>query len=276
MPLRSEPHPDWHRPACRVCYDRRVSAPRAKAVKGPRSSARLAFFENSDSVRSLWAIHQGAKEWAPAQRRHLGVANQGVYLLVAALWETYCEDLLFESVGHLVHGARGPEQLPLRLRRNIAAELREDRHDLAAWRLAGDGWRSEALEGARRLRETLVFHSPKASQVDSLFDRHLGMHRLSEAWPSHRDEPAAKALDAHLFRRGALAHRAGEVSVTKAEVSDFYQLTSSLTAPTDLAVGQHLASHTGKDPYAQSAAGTDSAAGHPEPRDPTAPDFGPD
>lgn len=231
-----------------------MSAPGPKAVKGPRSAARLAFFSNSDAVRSLWALHQEAKTWTEARRRHLGVANQGVYLLVAALWETYCEDLLFESLDHLVDGATCPDSLPSRLRRRIAAELREDQHELAAWRLAGEGWRDEARARAERLRHDLAFHSPKAAALDALFDKHLGMPSVSAAWVDHRGEPARQRLDEHLVCRGALAHRAAGTAITKAEVSDFYELASALTVAMDTAVGEHLANHVGSNPYAERAA----------------------
>jgi hypothetical protein len=230
-------------------YKESMSAPKAAAVRGPRSLARLAFYDNSNDVRSLYALHQAAKSWTGSDRRHLGVANKGVFLLVAALWETYCEDLLFESVSNLVQLAGHPSTLPPRLQRQIALDVKRDQHELSPWLLAGDGWRRLAVMGVNGLRDGLTFNTPKAHNIDGLFERHLGLASVTSTWGPYGDADPRDVLDDYMTRRGELAHRAVDMVVQKSDVSKFFQLASWLTTRMDEVIGEHLMAHVGVNPY---------------------------
>jgi hypothetical protein len=228
-----------------------MTAPRGDAVTGPRSQARISFHDNSDDVRSLWSLYQAAKNIRAVQR-HLGPADKGTYLLIAALWETYCEDVLLEAMAELVAGIRDADSLPIAIRRAIARELKDDKHDLSPWQLAGTGWRTVAEERARRLCRELVFNSPKAGNVDELFRRTLGIADVSQCWTAERVPDPRSALDEHLTRRGELAHRAASTTITKRQVSDFYQLVMALTQSMDAHLGAFLFTVTGRNPFAHS------------------------
>jgi len=228
-----------------------MTAPKGDAVTGPRSRARISFHDNSDDVRSLWGLYQAAKN-SRAVQRHLGPANKGTYLLIAALWETYCEDVLLEATAELVATVRDADLLPIAIRRAIARELKEDKHDLSPWQLAGSGWRAVADERARRLCREIVFNSPKAGRVDELFRRTLGIADVSQCWTTERVPDPRSALDEHLARRGELAHRAASTTITKRQVSDFYQLVMDLTQSMDAHLGAFLFTVTGHNPFADS------------------------
>ena len=226
--------------------------PKASAVSGPRSQSRLAFHDNSGDVRSLGTIHNAAKS-NPALKRHLGPANKGTYLLVAALWETYCEDVLVETMTNLLAAARDPSVLPVAVRRAIARELRVDKNELSPWRLAGDGWKSFVDQRTRGLCVERAFNSPKAAKVDELFSRGLGIPDISAGWSSDRVTDPRLALDEHLARRGELAHSAASTSITKKQVSSFYQLTRDITESMDCVLGSFLMETIQHDPYASRA-----------------------
>jgi len=214
----------------------------------------VAFHNNSDDVRSLWSLYQTAKK-SRAVQRHLGPANKGTYLLIAALWETYCEDVLLETTDELLAGIGEPEVLPVNIRRAVARDLKDDRHELSPWVLAGDGWRSIVEARARRLCSEVIFHSPKTGNVDELFRRTLGLKSVSADWASERAEDPRTALDEHLSKRGESAHRAAATTISKAQVSDFYQLVMDLTKEMDRQLGQFLLTSTGLDPFAARDAG---------------------
>lgn len=226
-----------------------MSAPKAAAVSGPSSRARRAFHDNSDDVRSLFTLHQAAKDSAVVQR-HLGPANKGTYLLIAALWETYCEDVVLETMDELLVGTSDPKTLPVAIRRAIAKDLKGDKHELSPWQLAGEGWRQLARDRARRLCTDAVFNSPKTGNVDELFKKTLGITELSKCWTTDRVADARTALDDHLTQRGNIAHRAATTSVTKRQVSDFYQLVMDLTKSMDTYLGVFVLDATGADPFA--------------------------
>jgi hypothetical protein len=225
-----------------------MTAPKGDAVTGPRSQARISFHNNSDDVRSLWSLYQEAKS-SRAVQRHLGPANKGTYLLIAALWETYCEDVLLETMTELITSIDDAESLPIAIRRAIARDVKEDKHDLSPWQLAGVRWRAVADQRARRLCREWVFNSPKADNVDELFRRTLGIPDVSQCWTTERVPAPRSALDEHLTRRGELAHRSASTTVTKRQVSDFYQLVMDLTQSMDVHLGAFLFTVTGQNPF---------------------------
>lgn len=226
-----------------------MTAPKGGALVGPRSQARVSFHNNSSDVRSLWTLHQAAKT-SRAVKRHLGPANKGTYLLVAALWESYCEDVLAETLDELIGATADPHSLPVAIRRAVAKDVRADPHELSPWVLAGTGWREVVKNRARRLCRETVFNSPKAGNVDELFRRTLGIQSITTSWTSVRATDPRSALDEHLVRRGELAHRAARTTIAKRQVSDFYQLTSGLAESMDSTLGNFLLDAVGSDPFA--------------------------
>lgn len=226
-----------------------MTAPKGAALTGPRSRARVAFHDNSGDVRSLFALHQAAKS-SPDVQRHIGPANKGTYLLIAALWETYCEDVLLETTDELLAAVDDPHSLPVAVRRAVAKDIKADQHELSPWVLAGAGWRTVVVSRARRLCQEVAFHSPKAGNVDELFRRILGIPNITTCWSSERATDARLALDKHLAQRGGLAHRAAATAITKRQVSDFYQLTRDLSESMDRRLGAFLLDAIGSDPFA--------------------------
>lgn len=193
-------------------------------------------------------MHQAAKS-SRAVQRHLAPANKGTYLLIAALWETYCEDVLLETTEELLAGTDDPDVLPVAIRRAVARDLKEDRHELSPWVLADSGWRAVVETRARRLCREATFHSPKAGNVDDLFRRTLGIEGLSLGWTSERTDDPRAALNDHISQRGELAHRAATTTISKRQVSDFYQLVMDLTQAMDRHLGRYLYDTTGQDPF---------------------------
>ena len=193
----------------------------------------------------------------PAIFRKLHVANKAVIVLVAAMWEAYCEDMADESLALLVRYAPGWQNLPQPLLKAVTKELRNLNEDLAPWMLAGDGWRQYLMDRQPILaqKRNYSFATPKAKQVDSLFLESAGIVRISDNWRLPQGpEWARQELDRYIDMRNAIAHRYAPGSfVTKKDVRAFYNLVAFLVAQTDAAVGSLIEQVTGQNRWAEVA-----------------------
>ncbi len=215
------------------------------------SKARKAFDESCDDIDRLLEIHGDFGGSGPGRRVRLEVLNKSGIVLLTALWEAYCEDIAAEALKHMVEHAPEPERIPLELRKQIAKELRANSHELAPWELAGDHWRDfldarlESMTDERNRR----LNTPKASQIDDLFLRALGIPKVSSSWswPGMSADSARAKLDKYVELRGAIAHRGSAArSVKKAAVSDYYAHVKRLVGETGGRVGQMAKRATGK------------------------------
>jgi hypothetical protein len=224
-----------------------VTIPRSKKFLGVASQARIQFQDASADLRSFHALRQMLKDRSRANR-HINKVAKGVHVLIAAIWEAYCEDLALEAATLLVKNAADWEKLPRHLTRRIAKELREDKHELAPWKLAGDGWRSHVLEN---LTSAPLFNVPKSEKIDDLFLRAIGLPAVSANWTSPEEGVDLRArLHYHVNIRGAIAHGAAPTTeVTPAVVSEFYQTVMQLVELTDESVRVFIESTIGFTPW---------------------------
>jgi hypothetical protein len=201
------------------------------------SQARRAFDQSCEDIDRLLEIHSDLGGDSPGRRRRLEVLNKSAIVLITALWEAYCEDIAAEGLGHLVAGAQSADSLPTDLRKQVAKELERDPHELASWKLAGDGWRevlSTRLDDLRDERNRRL-NTPKTFQIDDLFAKALGIPKASSSWywPSMSAQQAATKLDHYVGLRGAIAHRgAASISVRRTDVTDYYKHVKRLVAKT--------------------------------------------
>lgn len=98
----------------------------------------------------------------------------------------------------------------------MARDLADDTNALAAWKLAGDGWRSVLVSRLESLQEThnRKLNTPNTRQIDDFFHRTLGIEKISDSWhwtnmSAHR---TAKKLDEYLIVRHEVAHRGNAAS----------------------------------------------------------------
>jgi RiboL-PSP-HEPN len=217
------------------------------------STAAGTFATSSEEVAQLRDIHEqiSGKERG---RRHLEVLNKSAIVLLCAIWEAYCEDLADEALRHLLTHLRDPSALPESLRRRIAKELKEDKHELSPWRVAGDGWKGHLRTRLNTLRQTrnIEWNNPKAANVDKFFEDALGIVKISDAWHWWRvSAPMAKhRLDLIVTLRGDIAHRGRSLAyVEKFRVTRALNHVSNLVKVTDAKVTRELKSITGVEPW---------------------------
>src|SRR5687768_6313005 len=104
------------------------------------SDARAKFKENVKDVKRLIEIHTIVGGTGQGYRHQLEVLHKSSIVLTCAFWESYCEDIAAEALEFVVEYAE-PENLSKGVRKIVADELKREDHQLAVWKLAGDGWK---------------------------------------------------------------------------------------------------------------------------------------
>jgi hypothetical protein len=216
------------------------------------SKARQAFDANAEDIRRLLQLHKEKGGVAKGRRYGLEVLNKSAIVLMTSFWEAYCEDIAAEAIAHIVANAPSADKLPTELRKVIAKELESDVHHLAVWQLADGGWRGVLTSRLASLQaeRNRKLNTPKAAQIDTLFQTALGIPRISDGWKwATRMKPdrARQKLDKYVELRGSIAHRgAAAKSVKKADVRDYLKFLNRLVARTGGLVSSHVRTVTGK------------------------------
>jgi len=214
------------------------------------SKSRDKFTENSKDVERLLEIHKTIVGEAKGRKWGVEVLNKSAVVLVCAVWEAYVEDLLHEAIDHISTTLTDPSKLPLDLRKLIAKHVKEDKNDLAPWRLAGTGWQQLLINNIQSLKSqfTSGWNTPKSNPVKELFEKGLGLPDVTIAWKrtTLTVPKARKKLDDYVKLRGDIAHRSkAAASVTKEQASEFLDHAKRLVEFTDTAVNDHVKSFTG-------------------------------
>lgn len=214
------------------------------------SAARMAFDASCKDVERLLEIHEQLGGTGAGRRRRLEVLNKSAIVLLAALWEAYCEDLASEAIGHLVAHVSHIDRLPNPLKQKVAKELKTDLNELAVWQLAEDGWRSYLTDRLDTLREerNRRLNTPKTNQINELFGAALGLTQVSRSWfwPGMSPRQAATKLDEYIELRGSIAHRGSATrAIRKFDVTDFFDHVTRLVGKTGGRVNRLVKESTG-------------------------------
>jgi hypothetical protein len=201
------------------------------------SIARKAFDKNAEDINRLLEIHEKLGGTGPGRRLQLEVLNKSAVVLLTSFWEAYCEDIAAEAVAHVAKHAAKPDDLPKELRQLIASELKAEQHELAIWKVAGDGWKGLLGTRLEKLREqrNRQMNAPKADRVDELFLKALGISQLSSEWhwQGMSAAKARKKLDDYVDFRGAIAHRGkGATNCYKWQVEDYFDHVKTIVGKT--------------------------------------------
>lgn len=215
------------------------------------SKARLAYDESSKDVRRLVEIHTELGGEERGRRHQLEVLNKSAIILITAIWEAYCEDIVTEAVNHLIKHSANSTELSKEMKKSIAKELKSDLNEIAIWDLADEGWRKVLEKRTAKMQEerNRRLNTPKAEQIRELFQRALGIEDITAAWSWQRmpSKEASAKLDRYVTLRGEIAHRGtAATGVTKAQVEDYVNHINQLVGKTGGRVNAHAKSATGK------------------------------
>lgn len=176
------------------------STPHRRAETDVPSRAYVDFRDNHlVDVDRLISSHASLGPTGPG-RRGLGHLTRGGMLLLCAAWEVYIESVLVEGVCIFCERFEVPGDLPDSVRQRLARQVREARHELEPLRLAGAGWKDVLREYSGRATERL--NTPNGEAINRLFERYLGVQRLTHHWTLGR-----AAIDDFVEQRGRIAHK---------------------------------------------------------------------
>ena len=216
------------------------------------SKARIAFDKNASDIDKLLELHEKQGGSSRGRRYGLAVLNKSAIVLITSFWEAYCEDIASEGLEHIVKHAKDASVLPKELKKQIAKELCEDLNDISVWSLSDNGWRDVLKNRLEKLREerNRRLNTPKSTNIDDLFLKALGISKISQTWKwatKMNATRARKKLDKYVELRGAIAHRGdASRSVTKANVTDYFDFIKKLAGKTGGKVNTHVKSLTGR------------------------------
>lgn len=217
------------------------------------SLARQAFLTNCEEIDRLAEIHGDITPSGRGRKWKVEALHKAAFVLITAFWEAFCEDLAAEGLQHLVeHGAA--DRLPKHLQKQVARELKEENHELAIWRLAGDGWRDVLTRRLAQMAEerNRNLNTPKSVQINTLFANTLGVENVAESWTWTRMSAgrAQEKLDDFISRRGDIAHRGTAAeSVTKKDVTNYYNHVKELVDCTEKRIATALHESTATAPW---------------------------
>ncbi len=150
-------------------------------------------------------------------KRSLDHLMRSGVLLLAAAWEVYIEEVLYESAIFVASNISpdniSPDNISLLVKKNISKAVikKVSKNELAPFiNISGEAWRDFYQEIVWEDIEKL--NTPKESQINDLFSRHLGIDEISSNFRHNN-------LDNFICFRGEIAHRIniqkGEMTIVK-------------------------------------------------------------
>ncbi|UKF28057.1 HEPN domain-containing protein [Clavibacter nebraskensis] len=214
------------------------------------SKSMESFGQSSKDIERLLAIHAQLVGEGPGRKYDVAVLHKAAIVLITAFWEAFCEDLASEALEHIVKNSPSASALPEKLRKDIAKELKGDKHELAVWDLADDSWRNvvTARIDSMAVERNRALNTPKSGNIDGLFAKAIALEGVSTSWRWNGmgAAKAAERLNYYIGVRGAIAHRGdADDVVNKADVKLYFEHVTKLAGKTDAAVAKYVSDETG-------------------------------
>ena len=173
------------------------------------------FFYSVSEVERLVEIHGQISGSGPGRRVNLEVLNKSAIVLLVAAWEAFIEELAKTAFDFLMAEASSPNVFPNKVLALAGRDLRSSRDETKIWDLAGTGWESVLRKHRRAIldRYTGSFNTPRARQVDALFEAMIGLRSASGRWhwPGMSSQKVVRKLDNLVTLRGSI--RTGQAPV---------------------------------------------------------------
>lgn len=210
--------------------------------------------QNTDEVDRLIEIHAQLGGTGAGRRHNIEVINRSAIVMLVACWEAYIEDLATIGFDYLLLNAESAEQLPEKLKANVARRIKEKNDDRFVWKLADTGWKQVLNKYKIEIltQHTGRFNTPRVKQVDKLYESLIGLRHVSNSWKwsGTSNTNAKRRLENLVTLRGEIAHKvmAGR-SVHKEHVVSARHLIGFLSAATSNRIADHLTEITGRTPF---------------------------
>jgi RiboL-PSP-HEPN len=206
--------------------------------------------ENVAEVQQILAIHTKVAGEGRGRKYDVEVLNKSAVVLIVACWEAFVEDLAEGALRSLVELAPDHSVFPAGVLERVASK----HSGVNAWKLAGNGWKDALRSNLKEVlaKTTGTLNTPRAPQVDELFQKTIGLDQLSACWKWNRRTSAQsiKALDELVTLRGSIAHRVKHSQpVLKRDVTGAVELISRLAAKSSNRVREFVHTQSGSHPW---------------------------
>jgi len=210
--------------------------------------------ENVSQVRRLIEIHTIVSGGGGGYKHKVEVLNKSSTVLLVACWEAYIEDLSIATFRYMLENAGRPEVFPNKVLALSSKELKESRNEIEVWKLAGKGWRKVLEDHKSIILKRFIgnFNTPRADQINQLFESLVGLKTLSSSWhwAGMSKERAQSKLNELITLRGSIAHRVKTSrSVTKGFVNYYIDFIYRLAIKSHNTVDNFIYSRTSKRPW---------------------------
>lgn len=206
-------------------------------------------------VRALISTHKklSSSEYEGRGRRHLGHITRSICIFLCAAWERYMEDVLLESLEILCREIQTHSELPKQIRIHVSRKLKASKNNISPFQLAGNDWKSTIQNMAREDTENL--HTPKSSNLDTLFKQYLGIDEIHHAWTisDEKEEQYKQKIDIDDFisARGDIAHNGSSAKYPRIDrvKGTLFPLINETVRNVDNYLATYLKELTGKSPW---------------------------
>ena len=187
-------------------------------------------------VEKLINIHTEISGNTRGRKKDVEILNKSAIVMITACWENYVEDLVKEAFNYLLTKAPTHTVFPYSVLAKASKELKNDKDDRRVWELAGNGWQNilKNYQTSTLIKEIDHFHVPRPENIDSLFEKLLGIQNitLNWKWQKMSNINAIQILNSFIDLRGEIAHTVRtNTPVLKKDVrfySDFIKKTSMI------------------------------------------------
>lgn len=199
-------------------------------------------------------IHTQLSGTGPGYRHNLEVLNKSAIVLLVATWESYVEELASNSFDFLINNCGGHSKIPNKVLTQASKRLKESKNELDVWQLAESGWVSvlsaHKQDAINKYVKTL--NTPRASNVDNMFESLLGINAISQHWfwKGMSNKRAISKLENLIQLRGEIAHTVqASSSVPKVKVTEYKTFLVRLATISHNRCTKHLHTICGKQPW---------------------------
>ncbi len=217
----------------------------AKSIKIKHPKHVQSFHDNLAEVDLLMDIHIKIAGPTRGRKANLETLNKSAIVLLTACWESFIEDLLSASFDYLMSKSTSYKTIPSNVLKNIANQLKNDKHELKIWELSDTGWKKILLEYKDQILFDKLdyFHVPRPDKIDDLFKQLLGLNNITSklTWKKMSNNKVKLILNNFIDIRGAIAHKVKtSKSIQKKDVLNYIMFLNRIGIILHNEVNDHL------------------------------------
>jgi len=198
------------------------------------SKAYKTFLDLLIDVEDLIDTHRIFSGGTPGKKKLGYLTRSGVVMLCAA-WEFFNEELLLESIDIINKRNISIHDLPIEVQKTISNKVKKDANEIKPIELAGEGWRTVWKNVADE--ETQTLNTPKRDKLNLLFNKYLGILRVSHFWKNFTPQE----IDAFVSVRGDIAHKGRKAKYVRiGKLKEYFDMIKLTAIDSDSFVAEEI------------------------------------